>query len=52
MIYLKNSWTHSLLYARVGRSIFVLAASAFVWIGLLTSSLAHDRDAGVVASVV
>ncbi len=49
---LKNSWTHSLLYARVGRSIFVLAASAFVWIGLLTSSLAHDRDPGVVASVV
>ncbi len=49
---LGNSWNHSLLHARVGRSIFVLAACAFVWIGLLTSSLAHDRDPGVVASVV
>ncbi len=49
---LRNSWTHSLLHARLGRSIFVLAACAFVWIGLLTSSLAHDRDPGVVASVV
>lgn len=49
---LGNSWNHSLPHARAGRSIFVLAACAFVWIGLLTSSLAHDREPGVVASVV
>lgn len=44
--------TVSRLHGPVGRSIFVLAACALVWNGLFTSSLAHDQDPGIVASVV